>query len=331
MQEIYLHFLADFPALLRVNEIELGLLECSTDTLSVQVLGNQQLMLSVFPVSENNVCASIPYIAKINIENNCPTSQSKYIEITNFECLNFEIKLLPMEVVIHKKQILIDSIKVCEDINVLIFDDGILSLEITTKNKVYKYPLSQRVYDYKFMFYIQNETQFLIFEAKTLKNQQFLLVFSNFFCNLEIVADFIERTKTQITALNYQCDIARHGVVQKFKLDENHFVLCDEYTVFVDNHPHRPTDPKLIPWAFAEAINLGDTNLARTYLETSLSTLLSDKQLLSFFGDYVEIKWNNYTCEENTLCFIYDGNPRISKTFRFEICGNKISNITQLD
>ncbi len=331
MKSIFLHFLADFPILLKVNNNELGLIENDCETLSVEICGEQEILVSVFPIAEKSISPSIPYLAKIKIENGVPKSHCHFVEITDFECANFEVKIFPMPILINKKPIFCDSIKLSDELFINVFKSGQMSIEINFKNKVYKYELCEIISDYKAEYYTQNETSFLIFQGKTTKNQQYLVIFSNFFCNLEIVADYIERTKTELTVLNYQHDIARHGVVQKYKLEQNSFVLCDEYTVFLDTTPHRPTDPKIIPWAFAEAINLGDTNLARTYLENGLSKMLSDEHLLSFFGDYSEIKWNKYSSKPNTVCFVYDQNPRKTKTFSFEIVNEKISNITQID
>jgi len=330
MSNIFLHFLSDFPVIIKANEQELGLIESSNDTLSIEANGNQDLLLSVFPVTDNT-SPSIPYLVKIQIKDNIPTCSNPYVEITDYEHTHFEIKFNPMQVQIHKKAIMIDNIQLQDDIIVSIFDDGIYNLEINTKNKLYKFPLSEKILDYKFDYYIENETSFLVLEGKNPQNKCFLLVFSNFICNLEIVADFIEHTKTEITVLNYQNDIAKHGVVQKYKLDNSHFILSDEYTVFLDEKPHTPTDAKVVPWAFAEALNIGDTNLARTFLEKGLNNTLNDELLNTFFGDYNEIKWNRYLNEPDTLCFIYDGNPRKTKTYRFEIINNKISNITELD
>jgi len=331
MSNIFLHFLSDFPVLIKVNERELGLIENSNDTLSIEANGNQDLLLYVFPVADKSSFTSIPYLVKIQIEDNIPTCSNPFVEITDYEHTHFEIKFNPMQVQTHKKAVMIDNIQLQDDIIVSIFDDGIYNLEINTKNKLYKFPLSEKIFDYKFEYYIENETSFLVLEGKNIQNQCFLLVFSNFICNLEIVADSIEHTKTEITVLNYQNDIAKHGVVQKYKLDKNHFILSDEYTVFLDEKPHTPKDSKIIPWAFAEALNIGDINLARTFLEKGLNNTLNDELLNTFFGNYSEIKWNRYLNQPDTLCFIYDGNPRKTKTYRFEIINNKISNITELD
>jgi len=331
MSNIFLHFLSDIPVLVKVNEQELGLIENSNDTLSIEANGDQEMLLQVFPIADKSVTPSIPYLVKLKLENNVPLCNNPYVEITDYEKTHFEIKFLPMQIQLHKKISLVDNIKLNEEVTVSIFDDGIYNLEINTKNKLYKFPLSEKIIEQKFELYIENETHFLILEGKTVQNKSYLLVFSNFICNLEIVADGIERTKKEITVLNYQKDIAQHGVVQKYTLDKTHFILSDEYTVFLDAKPHKPTDSKIVPWAFVEALNIGDTPLARSFLENGLNQTLDDEHLNTFFGDYTEIKWNKYTNEPNTLCFIYEGNPRITKTFRFEIINNKISNITQLD
>lgn len=331
MSNIFLHFLSDFPVLIKVQEQELGILENNKDTLSVEVSGNQELLLQVFPISNKLWSPCIPYSVKILIEKKKPICDNPYVEITDYEQTHFEIKFLPMQVQLHKKAVLVDNIELQDDVVVSIFDDGIYNLEINTKNKLYQFPMSEKIFDYNLDYYIENDTAFLIVEGKTAENKSFLLVFANFFCNLEIIADCIEHSKKEITALSYQKDIAKHGVVQKYILDKTHFILSDEFTVYLDEKPHMPVDAKVIPWAFAEAVNIGDIKLARTFLETSLNKILNDEHLQTFFGDYCEIKWNRYTNEEDTLCFIYQGQPRKVKHFKFEIVNNKIHNIIDLD
>ena len=114
-----------------------------------------------------------------------------------------------------------------------------------------------------------------------------------------------------------------------YELNKNEFKLKEEYTVFLDKTPCLALDTKIIPWAFAECLNIGDLKLARKYLSEELNIMLDDDHLQNFFGNYEEIKWNRYKNIPNTLCFIDEKHQ--TKTYKFEIDKNKITNIILLE
>jgi len=331
MQNITIHFVSDFQVFLKLNSQDLGSLDFPSDTLSCECDFEQKLILEVFPISSTKAIYSIPYMAEIFVDKNNISSPSNFLEITNYYDGFFEVKILPMQIKLSYKQIFVKNIRVNENITINIFDDGFYNLEIITKNKVYHHTLSEKITDISCEYFLENETEFLFFKGKSALNKDFLLVLSNFFCNLEISADLIECSHNKITTLLNQNDIAKHGIVCVYVLDKNQFKLKDEYTVFLDKTPQLAIDPKIIPWAFAESINIGDLKLARKYLSKELNMMLDDEHLQDFFGDYEEIKWNKYKNMPNTLCFVYKNNPNEAKTYKFEIDNNKITNIILLE
>lgn len=331
MLKSIIHFVADFPVVLFVNGINIGSLQKSYHTLSIEVEEEKSLMLEIKPISSNNFYDSICYMAEIVIFDGNIKTNSRHLEITNYDGINFEIKVLPINVLLNKTEKVVEEIKINNDMQAVFFDNGVFYVEINTKNKVFRYALKEKINNIKIDHFNQNNTEFLLFCGKTPKNQDYLIIFGNFFCNLEICADVIEISHTEIKVLNYQNDIARHATIQIYSFKNGELVLSDTYTAFVDGEAHTTQDTKLIPLAFCEAIKIGNTKLARSYLDQNLNEMLSDEHLLTFFGDHNKIQWNKYGQKEQTICFLYGSKNKTCKTYYFEIKENKITNITYLD
>ena len=326
-----IHFVADFPVLLTLNELPLGSLTKPYDTLSVEIENEQNLLLEVKPISSNYFCESLYYVAEILFVGGAIKTNSNFLEISNYDNTNYEIKVLPITNQIKKKEQVIEKIKINEEMSAIIFDDGVFNIEINSKTKVFRYALKEKIYNVKCEYFTQNGNDFLYFYGKTHKNQDYLIIFNNFFCNLEICGDVIETTHNEIKVLNRQNDIACHGIVQKFSLTQNEFVLNDEYVVLINDEPKVVNEEKLIPLAFCEAVNIKNIKLARTYLDASLNAILTDEHILTFFGNYDEFVWNKYENKDNIICFLYGEQEKTCKKFYFEINKNKITNISCLD
>ena len=142
----------------------------------------------------------------------------------------------------------------------------------------------------------------------------------------EDCADLIELNKNNISTLNKIQDIAKHGFVSIYKVEENNITLTEQYTVFLNQTPTYTKNKYCISTAFLEALNLNNLKLARYYLSDELNATLNDQQLTSFFGDYTEFEPNFLLDANNSVFFVYNSN--IVKTYNFEIKENKIVDIT---
>ena len=326
-----IHFVADFPVIICVNKICIGEIEKPYDTLSIEEQEEQKLILQISPINSKNFCESICYTAEIKIFNSIIKTNSNFLEITNYDDVNFEIKVLPMNVVIKKTQQIIQKIEINQNIFATLFDDGNLNLQISTKTKIFNYILKEKISNLKCDYFNENNNEFLFFYGKTHKNQDYLLIFYNFFCIFENAGDVIEFTKNEIKVLNEQNDISQHAIIQIYSFQDGEFLLKDEYTALLQNEIKMVDDENLIPWAFCEAVNLSNIKLARKYLDATLNELLTDDHILTFFGNYCEFTWNKYQNAKNIICFLYGEKEKTCKHFLFEISENKITNITCLD
>ena len=331
MQTLTIHFVSNFPLELTLNSANIGTLENDDDTISVKVFNEEKIFLKVFPIQTTKNQNIIPFLCEIFILDGFLKTESNNIEITNFHNNIFEVKILPTYFLSQKMPTIFKTLKINNNLIANFVDDGKQNIEIISNKNVFHFVMQKKIHNIQFKFFKENNNDFLYFYGKTTKNQDYLLFFVNFFCKLEIVADVIEITKENIKTLNYQKDIARHGVVQIYNFKNNEFVLSDEYTALLNETPQKTKNEKLIAWAFCEAVAIQDIKLSREYLCDDLNLKLTDRHITTFFGDFCEIVWNKYFAQENTVCFLYGKQEKNAKTFLFEIAQNKITNISTLD
>ena len=327
---IFLHIYCEFPALIKLNKQELGIIETIEEQISVET-DEDDFLLEVYPIDNDNYKKFIPFFVKVKSQNKTLISSSEYVIITDFDNGHYEINIHPMQVSLTNSSQIVSFQQLAPSITAQVVDKGNYELIIYSENLQFSFPICSKLIEHNLEYKQLNHKDFIFLSGKTIGGRQYLMVLCNYFCNLEIVADKIEQTEKEITSLCYQYDIANHGVVQKFSLKEKGFALVDEYTVFAEGKPFLSTNINIIPWAFMEAVNIGDINLARQYLDADLNNILSDEHIKQYFGNYTEIVWNKYQNKPQTLCLIYSGNPRTTKVFEFQIKQNKIYNIVNLD
>ena len=145
--------------------------------------------------------------------------------------------------------------------------------------------------------------------------------------NVKLYKDVtLEKTDNYLTILCPLNDMAKQAIF--VQLTKKPKVSFEQKLVYIDNNPKLITDPKLIPYAFLEALKVKNLKLARNYLDNKINSHLNDSSLLSFFGEYIEITFDKYN---DKLCLIYkEENTFNAKCFDFDITGNKISNINEL-
>lgn len=327
---IFLHIFCAFPALIKLNKQELGILESVEEKITVET-DEEDFLLEVYPIDNSNDFKFIPFFAKIKSENKTLTSSSDYVIITDFDNGHYEINISPMQINLNNSAQIVSFEHLAPSVTAQLLDKGNFELNIWSENLHFNFPVSEKLIEHKLEFSQTRNKDFVFLSGKTRKNKDYLMVICNYFCNLEIIADKIEKTENEISSLSNLYDIANHGIVQRYELKEKGFELVDEYTVFTEGKPFLTTNRNIIPWAFMEAVNIGDIKLARQYLDDDLNRILSDEHISKYFGDYSEIVWNKYQNKPETLCLIYNGNPRTTKVYEFQIKQNKIYNIVNLD
>lgn len=329
MVSTFIHFCGNFPAILKIGDNVLGTLENQTDTLCVEIENEKSFLLGVFPISNKNFLPSTSFFAEIKFKGLKPTTDSPQLEITKFEDNIFEIFLKPLCLNSFLPKKILKEFLVTKNLRVVFCANSFCSLEICFNNQIFYANPPENLTDTKCEFFEQEGTKFLLFFGKTPQNRDFLMIFENFFCKFEIEADVIEKKKNQIFVLTFAGDICNHGIVKKFELKKE-AILKDEYVVFCNNQKMLPTNQKLVPLAFLEALNLEDFGLAKTFLSDDLAGSLDNETLKNFFGDFEEFFWNRHSTKENCFAFVFDGEPKTIKNFCFEVKDFKIVNIFEV-
>ena len=133
----------------------------------------------------------------------------------------------------------------------------------------------------------------------------------------------IESTETGFKVLTNLFDIAGHGLVEVFEINED-IKKVDEYSVYLNGAPKRSFNLKVLPIYFLQCIRARDFNEAKRCLSQGLNAKAKIEHLSQFFGDFIDIiPFNN----QFLLEYVDDLNRHFTKSFQFDIQNNKIQNI----
>lgn len=127
----------------------------------------------------------------------------------------------------------------------------------------------------------------------------------------ELYGELAEEGK-QIKSVTKLAGVAKHGKFRVFS-SQNLSVSEDEL-VYLKKEPVIPKNLRAKGFAFFEAVQVGDYDLARSYLSESLAKKLSDEHLQKFFGDFTDIiPVSSYTYalrgkDYNLFTICFDGN-----------------------
>lgn len=158
----------------------------------------------------------------------------------------------------------------------------------------------------------KNET-----EKSIILNNQFTEILSFDSC-------VIENTDLGFKVLTNLYDIASHGLVEVFEIDED-IKKVDEYSVFMNNAPRREFNSKVLPIYFLQCIKARDYAEAKRCLSSNLKAKAKIEHLSQYFGDFVNIfPFNNKVYLE----YIDSFNYHFAKSFEFQVENNKIQNIS---
>lgn len=326
--EYFIHFKSHFSCVVNVENKQIGYIENQLDTLSIKT-DNTQILVQIFPI-ENYCLHCISYSAILKFKNNKLITTCKNIKILNYGNNNYEVIFEPIKINTIKEKEIIFTQQLNKTTFAYVVNTGNFKLEVHCENSFFSFDLPEEIFDITIEDFEQNNNYFIFLKGKTIKNDNFLLVLCNFFCNLQIISNKISVSKTKIESIKYLNDIANQAIVQRFVIDLNGFKLEEEFLIFPAEHPNIEENKYLIPWAFIEAINYGNLKLAKQYLSQELLNILDDNHLKNFFGNYSQVEWNKYDNKPESLCFFYEPFEK-AKIFNFEIRQNKITNIVELD
>lgn len=262
-----------------------------------------------------------PIILCVKLINDKVLCTNPAASIHKINANNYKIDLLFPICLIYVPQKLIYSTEI--NANLFVFFDGtIQKLVIKQKNQTKTILINEKLNNIE----IKPFENFYALCAKRF-NEEYLQVFNEQADSLfEGWSTKIEIKNNEIIVLKEIKDIAKHGFVTKYTLQNNKIVKTESYSVYLEEKPLLPTSQQSIGLAFIEAININNLKLARKFLCDELNNILTDKQLVEYFGNYESFEPNFLQNANNSLIFYYEND--FSKIFNFEIKNSKITDIT---
>ena len=156
-------------------------------------------------------------------------------------------------------------------------------------------------------------------------NKEKSVVFDNDFKNMLLFdSAILESTETGFKVLTNLFDIAKHGLVEVFEIEDN-IQKVDEYSVYLEGKPCLDFNQKVLPIFFLQCIKANDFREAKNCLSFELNSKSKPEHLKAFFGDFADI-----LIFEDEVYLAYSnfgGNSYTTKKYSFEVANNKISNI----
>lgn len=324
MSKLIVHLCSETPAIFMINGKQVGFVENIFQSVDISISDISEFLLYIYPIIETNEDdVPISFSAKIDIKSNKLFSFNPNICITDYGKNHFKIEVIAIKIPSITQNITPFYQKIDE------FAFSVIKNTFTaqTNSEHFNYALPYKVTPQN----IKKVGNFLVFNAKTAKNQDYLLVLNK---NLQLcfdgVADKIEFDGANVITLQNIKDIAQHGLVTTYKFNNYSFTKDEQYSVYTQTEPISPANNKAIAWAFMEAVNIQNFALARSYLHPNLSQSLKDEHIIAFFGDFLEVT-QSFEDNEQILSLVYAGNPRFVKNYKFELVENRIFNIDTIE
>lgn len=296
--ENYLYLTSNTPSVFVVNNIIVGNNMHNDDYIIIKT-DEEFLYIQCIPINNKNKLPSCVMLNFFNI-NFAKNLNAKIIKLSN---QNYKIFFnLPDCIVYHPSTLLCSTI--INNLSLSFWDSTTQFLIIQNENTMQKITINYYIKEPKFINYLQ----YYALTGKT-DNLDYVLIFDSYGNILfEEAQNIIELNKENITTLQKIKDIANHGYVSKYKINDGIVHTLEQYSVYLDERPHIAPNNMIVALAFLEAINIKNLSLARSYLCDELSSTLTDNQLTDFFGGYTEFEPNFLNNADNSLLLTYSNN-----------------------
>lgn len=320
---------ADFDCYVMLDGQELGVIEGG----ELQFERNSKFTLTIFPLNND----SLPYSCRVSFVDTKLVCSSQLCSVLCLPNANYELRFKPYVLKMERPRLVaIQGL----DTPMGKLDAKVLATTQEVKNAVLQiFQKGELSFEYNLLTFIQN----IIISGKYIGNEYFIIVQGvvqdmeyllalnvNQKINicLEVLANQIEIYDDSIKTMTKCFDIHKHGKVKEYKVKAGEIYLADSYLVLINENV--VVRPEFNVYAFFEALQVGDIKLGRSYLTSELNSSVDDEHLVAYFGDFVEIRQNRFTNDENSVVLIYknkDDDDLYSKICKLELKDNKIDNI----
>ena len=200
------------------------------------------------------------------------------------------------------------------------YQNGVV--EIETENSI----LFSAQYDFEIVDanILELKNNYLAIELFGKEENEKSVILNNQFAEiLSFDSSVIENTENGFKVLTNLFDIANHGLVEVFEIEEE-IKKIDEYSVFMNNAPRREFSSKVLPIYFLQCIRARDYAEAKRCLSPNLKAKAKIEHISQYFGDFLSIfPLNNKIYLE----YVDNFNHHFAKPFDFIVENNKIQNI----
>lgn len=262
---------------------------------------------------------SIVYCAEFTFKNNNLLCDNKNFKIIKYDENKFLVQILQKNCNFLQKKV--KKLQI-DDAFFNFYQNGLI--EIETKNEM----LFTEIYDFEI---VNAEVVILnngYYALKLFGDSDAVVVLNDKFFDVGFYQNsIIEKTEHGFKLLTDLKDIAKHGLVKEFKI-QNGLELVEEYSVYLQGKPILPSNLSIIPLYFLECIKAKDYTMAKGFLCDDLKNTATQEHLINFFGDFTDILLNSFNNDSSVLCLEYCQNQlNFTKDYNFLIKDEKIYNI----
>ena len=157
------------------------------------------------------------------------------------------------------------------------------------------------------------------------KNQEKCIILNSSFAEILCFDScVVEETENGFKVLTNLFDIAGHGLVEVFEIDED-IKKIDQYTVYMAGEARTDFNTSILPIYFLQCIKSGDYALAKRCLSVSLQSKVKIEHLKQYFGDFVDAYFFD---DKIYLEYVQNSNLYTAKSFKFVVDGDVITDIS---
>ena len=222
------------------------------------------------------------YSCKLKFDGKSFCASQRDVEFVKLDKNLYFLKFLYKKVNFFQKKVK----KISKNANIFnIFNNGLIEIE-TADNLIFSKFFNFQVVDADFL-----ELDKGCFAIKLFgENQKDLSVVFNDNFEDEYCFDssILERTENGFKVLTELYDIARHGFVEVFEID-NEIKKIDEYSVYLNGHSTNEFNDAVLPIYFLQSIRANDFVEAKKCLSEELLSIVKNEHLKSYFGNFSKV------------------------------------------
>lgn len=156
------------------------------------------------------------------------------------------------------------------------------------------------------------------------RGEKCIILNASFASILSFDSCILEKTDQGFKVLTNINDIAGHGVVETYQIDDD-CKKIDEYTVYMQDYAKNDVNQNVLPIYFLQCVKAKDFAEAKRCLSQDLQSKVKLEYLKKYFGDFEKV-----FCVDGKIFLQYVGslNKHYAKEYHFSVANAKIISIS---